>query len=180
MKKGFTLIELLVVVLIIGILSAVALPQYTKAVWKSRAAQLQVMVKSLADAQKVFILANGTYANNFSSLDIGFDSLPQKPTSPSNNLSILSTDSVRKNNEMELVINSGNISSWFLSTALFSTGPYSGCGFMFIHSGKTTTLTENTLYCVEYETTTAGNFCHKVMGLTSTPITTLNYRYYHQ
>ena len=50
MKNGFTLIELLVVVLIIGILSSIALPQYERAVEKSRAAEALVTGKSILDA----------------------------------------------------------------------------------------------------------------------------------
>ena len=57
-KKGFTLIELLVVVLIIGILSSVALPQYTKAVEKSRLAGVWSTLGSLRKATNVYFLEN--------------------------------------------------------------------------------------------------------------------------
>ena len=70
--KAFTLIELLVVVLIIGILAAVALPQYQNAVEKARATQAITLVKSLAQAYEVHHLNTGTWATQFDELDIDF------------------------------------------------------------------------------------------------------------
>lgn len=69
--KGFTLIELLVVVLIIGILAAIAMAEYTKTVEKSRATEAVASLASIAMAQDREYMRNGSaYATTLNSLDV--------------------------------------------------------------------------------------------------------------
>lgn len=72
MKKGFTLIELLVVVLIIGVLTAIALPQYEGSMEKTRVAEALIVMKAISDAEQRYWQAqpqeNGNPVKKFSKI----------------------------------------------------------------------------------------------------------------
>ena len=70
--SGFTLIELLVVVLIIGILSAIALPQYTLAVEKARATEAVQNIATIEKQVELYIMENGvpSQSENISFFDV--------------------------------------------------------------------------------------------------------------
>ena len=69
-NKGFTLIELLVVVLIIGILAAMAMPQYFKAMERSRMTEAVTLLANIAQAQQRKYMQINAYAENYSGLDV--------------------------------------------------------------------------------------------------------------
>ena len=73
-NEGFTLIELLVVIIIIGILSAIALPAFLNQANKARASEAKTIVGSLNRAQQAYIVEAGTFVtaqSDFNKLELG-------------------------------------------------------------------------------------------------------------
>lgn len=163
-NTGFTLIELLVVVLIIGILSAVALPQYTKAVEKSRAAQALSILKSLGQAQEAFFLANNTYAETFDQLDLGIDW-----TGTDKWLASAPAGSHLSNADWSLQL-------WGKDSILQGVGigrlkgEYAGAGFAYFLNANTNNIGLNTIVCIERVENGVvfqkerGAYCEKLWG----------------
>ena len=159
-KQAFTLIELLVVVLIIGILAAVALPQYQKVVEKSRATQAFTLLKSVHQAIKDYQLANGTYPTSFDELSID---IPWTGSTKG----LLVEGPVRSNSDwsVQMYTNSGSTDRAVFMTRL--SGKYKGGQFWIMEKHAMPNVPKDTILCAEqlvgsYVIPTEGMFCQKL------------------
>ena len=153
-NSGFTLIELLVVVLIIGILAAVALPQYQKAVEKSKATQAATIISTLYQTAEANELATGRWPYSLSELDI---EIPQ----------------IGNGNEWKIEITHTNtVIEGITITRL--QGKYAGTGLAKYKRHPYENVPKNKIVCFEnqYEilplyTGERGSYCQKILGGTA-------------
>lgn len=159
--RGFTLVELLVAVLIIGILAAVALPQYQKAVEKSKATEAISLLKTVYQAAKVYYLANGTWPTSLNKLDV---SIPWDGTT-----------NWRQVGDYRQALSNQDWSIQFISTGKMQgvsigriAGKYRGTGFqIYNQNGQYANFPTDQIFCVHGDaqftvspvTANYGNYC---------------------
>ncbi len=170
-RGGFTLIELLVVVLIIGILAAVALPQYQKAVEKSRAVQALTLLRATYQAAEAYFLANDTWPSSLDQLDVD---LPF--TGNQNWYSFGWHKQGKANQDWAIQLYEQIFADGMKQTGVVAgriSGPYQGAGFYLLSpsSNYYTNLPTGKPVCVENSvytdfpfTKTRGDYCSKIMG----------------
>ncbi len=165
-RRGFTLIELLVVVLIIGILAAVAVPQYQKAVEKSRATQALALLKPIAQAVESYYLANGEGPTSFTDLDV---EVPAWTGTTGWLKNSLASDTISNEDwSLQIVRSNGSLYIGRIS------GPYAGVGFAYFpQAPDSVVLPPQKILCAERTfsgirfTKQTGDYCQKVMGLSN-------------
>ena len=157
--KGFTLIELLVVVLIIGILATIALPQYKKVIWRSRAKSMLSTLRSIKTSIDAYYLVNDKYPSKLNELDITLDGY----TKGCNYFGpLFVSGGCKANSSVNLFLNVASAGRDANPMFQFNNGPYLSAGF-FIFNDKIYCY-ENKVYIHEPK-----SFCEKVMGCEYTP-----------
>ena len=164
-QKAFTLIELLVVVLIVGILAAVALPQYQKAVEKARGTQALTAISAVEKALQTYFIATGTFPQSFDELAVDMDSWTGTEQWCNYAPGVIDT---RSNGEWSLQLYQTLSNNLYLFAGRLN-GKYKGAGFakrITAYSGST--LSNARLFCAERTSNgltfsaTAGSYCQGI------------------
>lgn len=160
--KGFTLIELLVVVLIIGVLAAVAVPQYQKAVERTRAQEGILALRTIQQSYDMYYITHGTYATEFAQLDVNF---PWQGNAKWNTDPFV----IKSMSNKEWSLQIYNTGSWNALLMGRIAGAYKGAGFSFFYQSPNQRLPTHSILCLErfargvvFEKD-PGAFCQKIM-----------------